>query len=557
MITPIIQKQISIELVVSQHFFGRRENMKLIPKINGNMHMKDEVRFSINETITIGNDLFDDRSIEIFSKRMMNKCNIPVLEVDLAKDADIQLLKDVTIKKHGYSIDVSEDQIKIISSDNEGVNNALTTLFVMIVDAVKHSDRRINGVKFSDFPKYHHRGLHVDVSRHFFGADVMKKIIEEMALNKLNVLHWHLTDDQGWRIQSKVYPALTVNQEHYTQEEIKDILVFAEARGVEVIPEIDMPGHATAMLLANPELSCFGEKVEMASGAGIFKTVLCPGKESTYTWLFKLLDEMAALFPSKRFHIGGDEVPNTNWKKCPHCSAAMKKNNIDQYADLQYVFTKRITDYFTQHGKEVICWNETLHAKNVDESITTQYWIELTEDSYCKPYFEKGYKGIFSEVFSLYFDYPYSVVPLKKTYEYEPNPLLNAANVLGIEGAIWTERVPTPEILEYMISPRINALAESAWTFDRNYEDFLTRLKAYKDELKLITLNSAPWEAATISGDAAKEEAKAFMMMMFQFLQNSDIDMGLSESEMKAMMSKFLTNVLDEETATEILNQFM
>lgn len=531
--------------------------MNLIPKINGKIEKKEKICFTIKEALSIRNSEFIDAGIEVFSDRLKSKCDIFVSQTNLNTEADIELIKDPTVEKNGYKIDISQEQIKLFSNDEAGIKNALTTLYVLIVEAVKTSARKIDGVVFSDYPKYKHRGLLVDVSRNFFHVDVIKKIIEEMSLNKLNVLHWHLSDDQGWRIESKVYPKLTENQEHYTQDEIRDVIKYAETRGIEVIPEIDMPGHVTAMLIANPSLSCFEENVELASSAGVYKTVLCPGKESTYTWILALLDEIVQLFPSSKFHIGGDEVPKTNWKTCPHCLALMKKNNIDNFDDLQYAFSKRITDHLTQHGKQVVCWNETLRSKEVENKLTTQYWVEFTEESYCKPYFENGQEVIFSELFNCYFDYPYSIVTLQKTYDYNLNPALNASNVLGIEGAIWTERVTSPEILEYMISPRINALAESSWTIERNYEDFLIRLKAYMEELNLITLNHAPFEVATISGQAAQEEAKQFLMMMFQFLQNSDIDMGLDEKEKQVMISKFLNNIFDEETAAELLKQTM
>ncbi|PEJ53334.1 hypothetical protein CN692_21555 [Bacillus sp. AFS002410] len=529
--------------------------MNLIPKINGNIEIKENICFLIKESLTIRNADFSELGIEVFSERLNSKCGILVSHSDLSSDPSIDLIKDSSIQKDGYKIDISDEQIKIYSKNDAGVTNALTSLYVLIVDAIKNSNRNLKGVSITDYPKFEHRGLLVDVSRNFFGVSVMKKIIEEMALNKLNVLHWHLSDDQGWRIESKVFPKLTENQAHYSQDEIRDVIKYAEARGVEIIPEIDMPGHVTALLTAYPNLSCFDEKVELVNCAGVFKTVLCPGKESTYTWVFKLLDEMVQLFPSKKFHIGGDEVPKTNWKSCPHCLALMKKDNISNFDDLQYAFTKRITEHLIQHGKEVICWNETLRSKEVEKNITTQYWVEFTEESYCLPYFNEGYEVIFSDMFNNYFDYPYSIVTLQKTYDYTPS--LKASNVLGIEGATWTERVGTPEILEYMISPRINALAESAWTINRNYEDFLIRLKVYMEDLKLITLNCAPFEAATISGEAAKEESKQFLMMMFELLQTSDIDMGLDESEKQVMLSKFLNNIFDEKTAAEFINQLM
>jgi len=527
--------------------------MKIIPKINGLQVIHDS-EFQIPNVLTIYGEKFSDESIAVFTERLRN-IHIKVKTVNSLEEATVRLKKDDSILVNGYKVEVTDRTITLFSADEIGMKHALTTLFVMIVEGEKTNNRIIRSTNFSDVPKYTHRGLLVDVSRHFFTIDVMKSIVEEMSRNKLNVLHWHLSDDQGWRIQSEVYPNLTKFGEFYTKQEIREFVQYARARGVEVIPEIDLPGHTSAMLAAYPELSCFGEQVSIKVGPGVYKIVLCAGSEKTIKFLKQLLDELVELFPSKRFHIGGDEVPRKNWETCPTCQALMEKEQIPNYDDLQYNFTKQLKDHLETHGVEVICWNETLRANGVKENLITQYWVDFTPEQKAKEYIENGQPVIFSDLFACYFDYPYAMVPLRKTYEYEPTARLQAINTLGIEGAIWTERVSTPDVLSEMISPRIQALAEAAWTFERNYEEFLDRLKANMEELQLVTLSGSKFEKATISGEEAFQEAKQFLLYMFQMMQSGEVEMELAPAEQQHMLSHFLNGFFNEEQAKRFLSE--
>lgn len=527
--------------------------MKIIPKINGLQVIHDS-EFQIPNVLIIYGEKFSDESIAVLTERLRN-VHIKVKTVNSREEATVRLKKDESILVNGYKVEVTDRTITLFSADEIGMKHALTTLFVMIVEGEKTNNRIIRSTTFSDVPKYTHRGLLVDVSRHFFTIDVMKSIVEEMSRNKLNVLHWHLSDDQGWRIQSEVYPNLTKFGEFYTKQEIREFIQYARARGVEVIPEIDLPGHTSAILAAYPELSCFGEQVSIKVGPGVYKTVLCAGSEKTIKFLKQLLDELVELFPSKRFHIGGDEVPRKNWETCPTCQALMEKEQIPNYDDLQYNFTKQLKDHLETYGVEVICWNETLRANGVKEDLITQYWVDFTPEQKAKEYIENGQPVIFSDLFACYFDYPYAMVPLQKTYEYEPTARLQAINTLGIEGAIWTERVSTLDVLSEMISPRIQALAEAAWTFERNYEEFLDRLKANMEELQLVTLNGSKFEKATISGEEAFQEAKQFLLYMFQMMQSGEVEMELAQAEQQHMLSHFLNGFFNEEQAKRFLSE--
>ncbi|OCT15984.1 hypothetical protein A8709_10210 [Paenibacillus pectinilyticus] len=532
--------------------------MLIIPKINGSF-LKREHYFTLQDQLDIHIGSFNPSIVDVFVKRMSQECQIQV-NVSANKNAVIKLIKNIDTENEAYVVEIEQNEIRLYALDDAGMTWALTSMYQMIVEAQKENDGKLDCICFQDYPNYRHRGLLVDVARHFFHVEEMKKIIEEMSLYKLNVLHWHLTDDQAWRIESKIFPKLnevSPSGNYYTQEQIKEIVSFAASRAVEVVPEIDMPGHASAAIAAFPELSCFDEHIQVTEKPGIYKVIMCAGKESTYHWIYQLMDEIIPLFASNRIHLGGDEAPKDKWKTCSHCNAYMKLNQIDNYEDLQGVFTEKVANYVTNKGKTVTCWNESLKSDHLSKDIAIQYWIEAEPTSYVYPHYEKGQPMIFSEVFHMYFDYPYCIVPLKKTYEYEPkireNKRLNGANILGIEGAIWTERVSTNEILESMISPRIQALAEAAWTVDRNYEDFLIRLKAHLEYIGLSKLGSTPFEEATIHGEQAKAQAISFLQGFMGMMASPDVELGLSPEEMKGMAVMFISNIFDEETAAGML----
>ncbi|MEW9053759.1 MAG: beta-N-acetylhexosaminidase [Neobacillus sp.] len=523
--------------------------MFVIPKINGIISMKNSTGyFLIKDKIQVNVGEFTPWAISSFAERIKKSCEISVSIT--GSNADILIEKDSFLDSEGYSIEIQSDTVILRASNENGIVWGLTTLYQMFVEASQNNEKKIPLQTFSDHPKYKHRGLMIDVGRHFFEPEEIKKIIEEMSVYKLNVLHWHLSEDQGWRIESKIFPKLQENAsngQYYTQEQIKDIVNFAKERGIDVIPEIDMPGHASAIISAYKELSCFDEEIPVREGYGVFRVVMCAGKESTYKWIFNLMDEISELFPSKYFHLGGDECPKDKWKICPHCNELMNSNNIDNYDDLQGYFMNRIREYLKSKGKTVIGWNESLKAKNVSKDMVIQYWLESTAESYSYPYFEAGQKLIFSDMFSLYFDYPHFIVKLKKTYEYQPKIRdhlhLEGDNIMGLEGTIWTERVLTNEKLESMISPRIQALAEAAWTNERNYEDFLERLKAHINTKEITKLSALPLEEVALSDEQAKKLAIENMRAMSAEASETFTDTGLPQDEQDRIGSMFKAEV--------------
>ena len=395
------------------------------------------------------------------------------------------LEKDASLPQEHYRLTVASDRVTVAASGERGIIWALTGLYLLMKDG------KLPLCAVEDGPRFGHRGLSFDCARHFFSHEEVKKVIEGLSLAKINVLHWHLADDQGWRIESKVFPELhSTGTEYYTQDQIRDVVAFARSRGVEMIPEIDMPGHTSAILAVYPELGCFGKKVDLPRSGGIFSVILCPGKEETFLFTEKLLEELVALFPGERFHIGGDEAPKSEWKKCPHCRARMEALGITEPEDLQGYFAGRIVEILKKHGKTAICWNETLHSSNYPEDIQIQYWM-LQHRASTQAFAAKGGKYIYSDMFELYLDYPHAMTPLKKIFHTVPQfggkPIGNPKNLLGLEACLWSEQVTTNERLEQLLFPRMLAVAELAWSGPGDYSEFKDWLAAWM----ALPINSA------------------------------------------------------------------
>lgn len=391
-------------------------------------------------------------------------------------------------------------------------------------------------------PRFAYRGLMLDCCRHFFSVEEIKKIIAQMAVLKMNAFHWHLSNDQGYRIESKLFPKLNTVSSYrkldeldplvtsgkysagdtyggfYTQDEIRDVVAFAAERGVDVIPEIELPGHTTAILAAYPEYSCRKEPMQVASTFGIHERIVCAGNDAAYAFLEQLLREAAALFPSKYFHIGGDEAPKSEWKACPACRAAMEKEGLQNYEQLQVRFMNRIIAFLKTLGKTAIVWNESVIADGLDESAVVQYWMEMAPGaSYCEKEIAKGRKFIFSNQCQFYCDYSYAETPLRATLNFEPNVkgiTVPEENVLGIEAPMWTEWISEEAELEKMLYPRLLAVAECGWSHRRNTDAFLERAKAFLKEPQNNYLVPMPWEEATVGGERALREIARNMISL-------------------------------------------
>lgn len=372
--------------------------------------------------------------------------------------------------------------------------------------------------------KYGYRSLHLDCARHFFSVETVKKVIEGISYGNMNVFHWHLTDDHGWRIESKKFPQLHQNSgQFYTQEEIREIIIFAKERGIEVIPEIDMPGHNLALLSVFPEYSCKGEPVTPAKARGIYKTILCAGKEDVYTFVEELLDEMIPLFDSEYFHIGGDEAPKDEWKECPHCNAKMKELGLTSYEDLQGYFTARVCEVLKKHGKTPIVWNDALLASNLPEDVVVQYWT-IDHAKAMVPFVEKQGKWIYSDMFEVYLDYPHSMIPLKKVYDFKTHlykyDIPRMDNLIGFEACAWTEHIDNEQKLCEHIFPRVYALAERAnGEKNTDYESFKERVREKVARLEKAGIPYTKEEWWDPQGKARRDDA-----IQFYFNMGADVD---------------------------------
>lgn len=438
------------------------------PKINGEETFRSGT-FCLPRQLRVNPADFAPWCLEVFCHR---------LELSLRSGAPwLTLRRDNALPKEGYRLTIAEQGIEVSASSEQGVIWALTTLYLRT-----EPDRSVRCCSILDGPRYAHRGQSVDVVRHFFPLEEIKKLIEQMSRVKMNVLHLHLTDDQGWRIESKKFPQLqAVNEQYYTQAQLRELVDYARVRGIEIIPEVDLPGHTTAVLAAFPQLGCTGKQPRLATCGGIYTTILCAGKEAVYRFLEELLEEICGIFPSERFHIGGDEAPKQQWMVCPDCAAAMKKLGLEDYEQLQGHFTRRMVEILRKHNKTPICWNETLNGYPNPVEMQIQFWTMDAPDK-MNAYAKRGEKFIYSDMFQLYLDYPYSMTSVRKLYKMRPRIWKRScgadAGMLGIESTVWAEHIADSKNLEEHLFPRLYIVAEKAWSGSHGaYQSFLESLR--------------------------------------------------------------------------------
>jgi hexosaminidase len=407
----------------------------------------------------------------------------------------------LSIHPEGYKLNIDTDKIAIEATTEKGIFYGLQSLVQMINKLRKASIVVLPCMTIEDYPRFGYRGMSLDVGRHMFPVSFIKQYIDLMSQYKLNTFHWHLTEDQGWRIEIKKYPKLTeisafrdqtiigrtrdkIHQYDntpyggfYTQDEVREVVAYAASKHITVIPEIEMPGHSLAVLAAYPELACGDNPgpFKPAQRWGIFDDVFCAGKEQTFKFLQDVLDEVMDLFPSEYIHIGGDECPKTKWKTCPHCQARIKKQKLKDEHELQSYFIGRIEKYLNKKGRQIIGWDEILEG-GLAPNATVMSW--------------RGVKGgieaakqkhgvIMTPNTYLYFDYRQSksteeplniggYLPLKTVYSYDPlsDELTPEQHqyIRGVQANIWTEFMKTPEKVLYMVLPRMLALSEIAWS---------------------------------------------------------------------------------------------
>lgn len=423
----------------------------------------------------------------------------------------INIVQDESLADEQYRLKVEPSGIEIAARTPNGVFYAFQTLRQMLPAAAFDGDGARIGIpacEINDKPYFAYRGFMFDMGRHIFSVDEVKDMLDILAMHKINRFHWHLTEDQGWRIEIKKYPRLTEvgsirkssptgrNQGQdgkpyggfFTQDEVRDVVKYAAERFITVIPEIEIPGHSVAALAAYPELGCTGEQYEVATWWGVDERVICPGKELAFTFWEDVLTEVMELFPSEYIHIGGDECPKTMWKKCPACQKRIRQEGLKNEAELQAYVTKRVEKFLNDHGRKIIGWDEILEG-GVTQSATVMAW---RGSSYGIQAAKLGNHVIMSPNSNCYLDYyqtrdvenePLAIggyLPLETSYALDPYNQLNDEErkfILGVQGNLWTEYIDNYDYAQYMALPRLSAIAEVGWSYDRkDYDSFLKRM---------------------------------------------------------------------------------
>ncbi|AEA43321.1 glycoside hydrolase family 20 protein [Fluviicola taffensis] len=434
------------------------------------------------------------------------------LEASSAKNANIQLQQvNTLVYTEGYQLSVTNSGIEIQYSSYQSLCNAFQSLNQLFQNQTK-----LAGIRISDQPAFAYRGVHLDCSRHFFTIAELEGFIDQIARLKFNKFHWHLTDDQGWRIEIKKYPKLTtigawrdstlighfskqpIEYEHqkyggfYTQEEAKELIEYARIRGIEIIPEIEMPGHARAALAAYPELSCTEKQLPVVGTWGVFDDVFC-SQEKTRTFLKDVLDEVIAIFPSQVIHIGGDESPKVRWEACPKCKAVMNENQLHSTHELQSFFIRDIEKHVNSKGRTIIGWDEILEGglapnaqvmswQGMEGGIAAakqKHQVVMTPTSYCYlDYYQSGHP---SEPLAIG-----GYLPLEKVYQFDPTKGIEneyKRYILGGQANLWTEYLPTMSAVQYNLFPRLLAMSEVLWTKEdqrKSYPEFVQGLIKYQ-----------------------------------------------------------------------------
>ncbi|MBC8375027.1 MAG: family 20 glycosylhydrolase [FCB group bacterium] len=509
-------------------------DMNIIPKPQSIMAQEGEFIFAQATSIWISDEIANKAFFIDYLRSM-----IPNMSEGTQGEADIEfdLIQDVDLPEEGYHLQVSSQEIRIIAKDDPGLFYGIQTLRQLLPPAIEQGvntlvGHKIQAVNVEDYPRFGWRGMHLDVSRHFFPLEFVKRYIDMIALHKMNVFHWHLSDDNGWRLEIKRYPKLTeicawrVDREHedwrkwspieagekstyggfYTQDEVREVIGYAASRQITVIPEIEMPGHSSEIFAAYPELSCKGETLPVRPGSyWPNEDIFCGGNDSVFVFLENILDEVVELFPAEYIHIGGDEARKTYWKTCEKCQNRIKTEGLTNEHELQSWFIQKMEKYILSKGKKLIGWDEILEG-GLAEDATVMSWRGVAGGVAAA---KAGHDVVMTPTSHVYFDYyqgdpktePQAIggyTPLKKVYSYEPIPKEldadEAKYVLGSQANLWTEFIKTTSHAEYMVLPRMTALSEVLWSSkdQRDWPDFQKRLQALLPRFESLGWNYSP-----------------------------------------------------------------
>jgi len=404
------------------------------------------------------------------------------------KTIERELTGGPALGNEGYILDTTGGAIRIYAHKPAGLFYAQQTL-----EQLLGADRlTLPAVRITDQPRFAYRGLLLDSARHMQSIDYLKRTIDLLAHYKINRLHWHLTDDVGWRVEIAKYPKLMEVGAwrgegekryggYYTKAQLKDLVAYAVERHVTIIPEIEMPGHAQAAVASYPEISCRNEPVPVLAEFKQSYETLCPSNEATYAFVAGVLDEVCEVFPSPVIHLGGDECPRTRWKECRLCQAMMKQNRWTSEDALQNYFSHRVADILRKKNRRMQGWSEVMAGGELPKDAIVHQWLDATAGAAAA---KDGHDVVVSQHEWLYFDYDYTRTPMRKTYSFDPMPpglsSEHQQRILGAAACLWTENRPTELACDDFLWPRMLAVAEMAWTpqESRDWNDFVTRLDA-------------------------------------------------------------------------------
>ncbi|MBD1432908.1 family 20 glycosylhydrolase [Sphingobacterium sp. DN00404] len=470
--------------------------------------------FKLDRNVTVkadGTDAELDKLADLFLQGVYDRTGLSLKKGksdEKGKSILFEMVPD-TLGNEGYRLSVTDKELVVQAAKANGIFYGIQTIYQLLPTDQRKSIL-LPSLSIVDKPRFGWRGLMLDVGRYFYSVEYVKKFIDYLSMHKLNVFHWHLTEDHGWRIAIKKYPRLTEvgawrsgtnfqpgnNIDHnphggfYTQEEIKEVVAYAKDRYVTVVPEIELPGHSLAALAAYPDLSCTGGPFQIPEKWGIQEDIYCAGKEEVFVFLENVLAEVFELFPSEIIHIGGDEAPKKRWSACPHCQKRIKEEGLKDEHELQSYFITRVERFLNSKGRKIIGWDEILEG-GLAPNAAVMSW-RGTKGGIAAA--KMGHPVVMTPTSHMYFDYfqgepylePYAIwghVPLRKVYGYEPVPeeltIEEQKYILGVQGNLWSEFIHSPEMNEYMTYPRGAALAEIAWSNAerKDWEDFKRRLE--------------------------------------------------------------------------------
>lgn len=494
---------LGVFLLSGSAYANSKASINIIPKPNQLTVSDGDFVFKSGLTVSAP---ADSRAKNLLASKLETAAGITLKNVTGGKANIVLAIKKAPeLGVEGYRLQVTKNQVKVEAATENGLYYGIQSLLQLLPPQIESTQKveanwQVPCVNIDDAPRFSYRGVMLDCSRHFSTVDEIKKILDALAIYKINKFHWHLTDDQGWRIEIKRYPKLTeigsVRMEDgkpyggfYTQEQVKEIIKYAADRNIEVIPEIEMPGHGLAALSAYPEYSCTGGPFKPRTIWGVEDDVFCAGNEETYKFLENILDEVCALFPSKYVHVGGDECPKIRWEQCPKCQAVMKENGLKTDMELQSYFTKRIEKYLETKGKRLFGWDEILEG-GIAPSATIMSWrgeqggidaanaghdVVMTPGGYV--YLDHYQGDMLCEKVKIG-----GLSTLQNVYGYDPIPAAiapdKAFHVLGLQGNVWQEYMFEPNQIEFQLFPRVTAIAEVGWTKKQNkdLDSFIKRI---------------------------------------------------------------------------------